>query len=202
MPTGYTDKINKGCTFEEFAMNCMKAMGACKMLRESNEMPTPENVKSKESKDDGHHQKELKKAMVKNSQSDDVILMGFTKYKEDKIKELEEDLVKNQKQIDSYTAMLDKVLALKVPTNEHQGWQDFMVKQIEDSIEWDDSSSYTKERLHAVKLLTPEKYLSERRESIQWNIDYHTKNDKRDDSNDEARSLWVKQALEAIGVSK
>ena len=43
MPTGYTDAIKDGITFQQFAMNCARAFGACVTMRDDpSDKPIPE----------------------------------------------------------------------------------------------------------------------------------------------------------------
>jgi hypothetical protein len=98
--------------------------------------------------------------------------------------------------------MLEKCKAFTPPTVDHEGWKDFMIKQLEDSISWDDSIDYHKEQIKKAQKLTADSYLQDLRKGIKSDIDYHTKHLNDDTERDDERSQWVSVALESIKEQK
>jgi hypothetical protein len=142
MPTGYTAPIEKGITFNEFVLGCARAFGALITMRDDPaDAPIPdafevekyhyewvENAKAEVLRIEALTEEECRAAAKKAY--DDALA-----YRENSIREKNELRAK-------YDAMLADVRAWTPPSSDHVGLKDFMIKQIEESIEWDCDTSY------------------------------------------------------------
>lgn len=143
MPTGYTADIKDGISFETFAMNCARAFGACVMLRDE---PTGGEHIPEEFAPSDYHAKAVQKAREELA-----ALMAMTPEQQERRAAQEWDaaetrrlmlLEERQKTRASYEAMLVKVRAWTPPTSDHVEMRNFMIEQIQQSIEFDCDCSY------------------------------------------------------------
>lgn len=91
-----------------------------------------------------------------------------------------------------YKVMLTQVMRWQPPTLDHVNFKEFMVEQIEKSIEFDDMSKYYLE--NQPELLTGEKWLSQKRKALMNELQYHIKADAKERERVEGRNAWI-QAL-------
>lgn len=196
MPSSYTAKISEGCSFKEYAISTMRQFGACVMLREEDGkvIPTQENVKDTST----YYEDRLAKAIKESERSDESILIDFDEYIENKIDGYREAINEHIILKFKYEDMIKKVETMVSPSADHNGWKDFMIKQINDSIEWDCGIEYYEEALNGAHNLTPEQYLKDNRDSQKSDIEYNTKHLKKQNKGNDDRAEWVKLAIEAI----
>ena len=143
MPTGYTAALYEGedVSFRDFVLRCSRAMGAAVLLRDhdSSVVPTPENVNG----GSGYYTSRLQDARTE--------LLHWQELKGPALEEatetfnaaqrqgLADDEAKRVRIGESYTGMIDQVEAWEPPTPDHQGLKDFMLQQLNDSLEHDAS---------------------------------------------------------------
>lgn len=196
MSTGYTNCIKDGISFEDFVMRCARAMGACVTMRDDPyDKPIPEEFKPS-----SYHTDEIKKfkkelvALKKMNQNE------FSQKAKDKfdseIKHKENAIKSNNKLRGKYNAMLIKVKAWNPPTSEHQGLKDFMIQQIENSIEVDCSNSYYESM--NIKLLSADEYFEEEHHLIMQELSYHSKEHEEELSCVASRNNWIKELRKSI----
>lgn len=191
MPTGYTAQIKEGYTFEEYAINTLKAFGVCVMLRESDDLPNIDNIKDKSS----HHQDALDeiKGFDKQAYLDD-----YDSHKSNRIKGAKEGIARNKELEKQYRIMLEKVELFTCPSSEHEGWVKFMKDQIQDSIKADCGGRFYEDELDRLNNMTEESYLAEKINSHKWSIDYHTDKLNKQESSNKSRQEFIGLALKAI----
>ena len=193
MPTGYTSDISKGISFEEFALNCAKAFGACVTMRdEPNDKKIPDEFKpsdyhSKAIVEAEKRYKKLKSISIEQAEKEAIkmfkaVQKQYNKWDKDKT-ELKE----------KYELMLSKVRAWTPPSNDHKEYKNFMIKQIEGSIEFD-CSFYPRD----FKLLTGENWLKKEIDEALYDINYHTKKDAEERKRVAKRNIWIKQLRQSL----
>lgn len=138
MPTGYTDCIGKGATFNEFVLGCARAIGACASFRESDEI--------KEIEYTGSHLDEIEDIKAEICK---ILAMTDAELEVEATKEHNEDLARRNEGIarvkalkEKYESMLEKVNAWTPPTEDHRKFKTHMVSQIIDSLKFDCSDFY------------------------------------------------------------
>lgn len=138
MPTIYTSDIRDGISFKTFALNCARAFGACVEIRD--EPGGGEKIPEAFKASDYHLKKAIEdynKLLVLNNmtpaEAEREALAAWQQAEKYRLAKLEE--IKNLRA--SYEAMLVQVIAWAPPTADHAGLRDFMIKQIEISIECD-----------------------------------------------------------------
>lgn len=181
MPTGYTQKVLDGGSFEEFALETSTAFSyLARSLSESGKLadgplPDPEKLAR-----DSYHGKELAKAQKKlksvlRMSFDEAAQKAKQEYDEEK-KSLQEGLAR----ISDYAFKLDKmvkaVLAYKPPdSKEHKAHKDYMLDQLKKTIEQDTDTSYYTERLAELKPLTGKQWKKKAIAGAKHDIEYHGK---------------------------
>jgi hypothetical protein len=201
MPTGYTAEVQDGeiTSFKKFALQCARAFGACITLRDS---PMSDDIP--EFKVDPYHSKMIHSTKEKIAeiesmtpeQCDEAAHKEFLKREED----LKESIAKDALEYQRYKKMLAKAKRWQPPTSEHKGLKDFMVKQLEESIEFDcmySSKSYpTKPDWPVPK--SGQEWRAEQLSSLNRSLLYHIKHHDEEVERVANRNQWVKQLKESL----
>lgn len=199
MPTGYTAAVQDGSITElaPFALQCARAFGALVMMRDE---PSNAAIPEEFAPTDFHAQS-LEKAMAKQSmllamtpdEAATAALSDFTA----KVAYRAEDHAKRQQHMERYTAMMIKVITWKAPTPDHEPMRNFMIKQLEESIDFDCSDVY-EGRPPAEQV--GEEWLAERLECAVRDIDYHTEKHAAELKRNAERNAWVKALRESLAA--
>lgn len=137
MPTGYTAAIAKDITFEQFVMDCSRAMGAMIMMRdEPSDAPIPERFEPSD-----YSAKKLVEAQAELSRlqrysENDATGAAKAEYAA-AVSQYAERAKADAELRAKYEAMLARVMAWEAPTIDHSGFKVFMVDQIKESIRFD-----------------------------------------------------------------
>lgn len=196
MSTGYTDSIKNGITFKQFALNCARAFGACVTMRdEPMDEPIPDEFKPS-----NYHKEEIKRIQerlvrIKSMFTIDIEIKTQKEY-ESELKGKEDSIKKSNDLFRKYTEMLSQVKMWIPPSDEHKELKQFMIDQIEKSIEFDCSDYYLKKQ---IKLLPPQEWKEREIEKLLEDLDYHTKEDIAEKERIERRNRWIKQLRESLG---
>lgn len=201
MPTGYTASVGDGkvTEFNEFAMNCAKGMGVAIMMRDE---PAGEKLSIEKCLDLSsieHHKKNLAEAKKRLKRTDEEILADFDKMKKEKIKAAEEGAAREVETKRRYEAMLEKANAWTPPTKDHEGLKKFMVSQLTESIDFDCGGNYYERQLEDAKVLRPEVYLQSYRDSVERDVEYHTKQLAETEQRNAERRAWIVAFMESLG---
>jgi len=194
MPTGYTAKIADGMTFKEFALGCARAFGALIEMRDDPmDAPIPDKFEPST-----WNREQLTKAQEWLTALDAMDLaqaqksadIEFDKEQSAYLKRCEERRVLRSK----YEDMLNAAKSWQPPTPEHQGLQDFMIEQINRSIDGD-CAEYPE---LAPKKLTGREWLDAQITQARWDIDYHTKKNEEEIARTNGRTEWVAQLRQSL----
>lgn len=190
MPTGYTVDIKKGITFEQFAMNCARAFDACVTMRDDPmDKPIPESFEPSS----WHKERldELSQELIQiNRMSIGEAEEQASESFERETKKQEKAIVEDRKLMEQYNDMLRQVKQWTPPTEEHIEFKNFMIKQIEGSIESDGMVDFYVK--HPPKRVMGEEWLLEKKNRIQKDINYHEVEDQKEKDRTESRNRWVK----------
>lgn len=195
MPTGYTAAIKDGITFKEFALNCARNFGACISMRdEPNGTPIPDKF----IQNDYHlnKKKELQEEYSLLSLEDNgfwlkKVISDTTKKEDQRIKWNNEKLELKNK----YLIMLNQVNDWVQPSSDHIHMKEFMVQQIEESIEWDCDVTYYSE---PTKLPDALEYKNKILRELEKDIAYHSKQHEEEVERVSQRNKWVKLLRESL----
>lgn len=189
MPTGYTAAIKDDITFNQFAMSCARAMGACvTMCDESSSAPIPERFEPSD-----YHAKALKKAREELGCLQE---MSITDSAAEADTEFDAETALHTKRIqdvvdlrNKYNAMLAQVDAWQPPTPDHEGMKKFMIEQLRSSIDFDCSTDYYGK--HAPVRLDARQWRQKKIDAIIKDIAYHVKAHAEEVERTESRNTWL-----------
>ena len=193
MPTGYTADIAKGITFEEYALNCAKAFGACITMRDDPaNKPIPEEFKVSEYHTNALAEDERKMQELMQMSEEEISLANTENY-ERLLLVNEKNRLANEDLGDKYEAMLAQVRKWTPPSSDHDKYKAFMISQIQESIEWDCSGNFT-----VPKKQTNTEWFNDKLDTITWNVNYHSKELKKEKEQVAGRNKWIKQLRKSL----
>lgn len=196
MATGYTYKIKDGISFEEFALDCAKAFGACIELRDTPNAEIPEKFEI-----DNYHLEQLGKTETKlhefKSLTDEEVSKIIESEYDERFSMLKKNIKDSRDLERKYQTMLSKVVAYTPPSDNHVEFKKFMENQIRESIKHD-CSDYYEEELKKLTKPSIEEWKSERKESLEWSIEYHTTHWKKAKEVVDGKNLWISQLRDSL----
>ena len=189
MPTGYTEDIKNGISFETYAMNCARAFGACVDLRDDPGggecIPTKFEPKNFYVDEITNIRSEL---LALRLMTPSEIEIHAAKDYDDKetrriirLKEIAELRA-------AYEAMLMKVNAWVAPTPEHAEYHKFMRQQIVDSIKFDcDTDYYSTPTIQ----LSGDEWLANKLKNLTDDLNYYIKMHDEDVKRAQDKTTWI-----------
>lgn len=199
MPTGFTSDIyeDKDVSFEDFTMNCARAFGALASLRDEPDAEIPEEftVASYYPKKIVEAEEELEKLKQMTDEEIAVVVQKeYIKQKEYFTKELE-----NRKALrERYEEMLRKVEAWQVPTKDHVSLKNFMIEQLNTSIDGDCSTRYYTSVLNDLRVQSVEEYRINSEEKLKKDLEFYTKYINEEKERVENKNKWIKNLRESM----
>ena len=203
MPTGYTAGIIDGKvkTFQEFAKQCMRAMGACIHMRDESfdkpyEPRTPSSFYSDELKKYKEELENLKtfcdQDFVNNKRKD---LQKDKEYHLESIKTAKKDA-------EILNDFISKANKYKPPTEEHQGIKKFMLQQLQITLEQHGDTEYHDKALIDISLelenLECNKIRIELKESILKQIEYYQGEYRKELERCKNSNEWVEVFIKSL----
>ena len=204
MPTGYTQGILNGeiKSFEDFAITCTRAFGATIHMRDEplSKPWEPEEPSSYHIESKNRLEEELSK--YERMTDEEYFALWRVSVKE-KIISNEKSLERvrmNRKILDRFR---EEALSWEPPTDEHVKFKEFMVDQIEKTIEHDGNDSYYIEEIERLKSkliggIDPAGKKAEKIDEIKGNIAYHMAKMKDEISRCRQRNSWVESVLNSF----
>jgi hypothetical protein len=194
MPTGYTAAIKDGITFEQFVMQCSRAMGAMVMMRdEPFDAPIPERFDPSNYHTEKLAEAEKLLAWYENMADSEVDRERLKEYQEE-VASRDERIKQAGELLAKYESMRDAVSAWVPPTPDHEGFRDFMLKQIDESIKFDcNTSYYSQPELYGTSAWRDIKIMKARRD-----IEYHRAEHAKEVERTESRNAWIKALRESL----
>lgn len=189
MPTGYTEAIKNDITFQDYALACARAFGACVTMREE---PTDTKIPDEFLVDEYYYS-------AVNEAHDN--LANFLSLTSDEISELyevhftkqEEQYEKTRKDKQAlevkYLRMLAEVQDYVPPSHEHINFKKFMEDQIRQSIDWDCDMKY----YDVPKRVPAMDWYKESLDYLQRAMDNREKSLEEEIERVNGRNLWIKQ---------
>jgi len=201
MPSGYTAGVIEGkiTTFEQFGKLCGKAMGAMIHMRDDSldEPYYPDKVNN-------YHIKTIEKLeneITDNLSDEEIIKLETEKILKD-IDYEERTLKDKENKLKILNEFLEKAKAYIPPTSEHEGIKDFMIKQLQETINWDCDFSWNKERLEKLKVdlknIDPKLVKKANKEKIEKDIQYHKEQLEKEIKRVNDRNEWVETYFKSL----
>lgn len=187
MPTGYTADIAKGISFEEYVWSCARAFGACVSMRDDPaDAPIPERFEPSD-----YHVNKLAELRAEryrivcltNVQADEAAAAEYAAAEARYQERLSEMRTLRTK----YLAMRAKAEAWTPPSEAHEEFRRFMVKQIDSSIDGDCCEKYMERPV----LKNGSTWRAEKFKSIDRDIQYHHDENAKEIARTETRNVWL-----------
>jgi len=196
MPSGYTEKILNGCSFEEFVWAVARGFGALIMLRDDIYAPIPKKfepsdyhfIRCEEAKNEVCRLANATKESLESEYAE-----YRKKFEDDRQRRVEG----NANIINKYAAMKEEVLAWTPPTSDHVGLKDFMLKQIDESMRFD-----VVEEQYFPTFQFYEEWLTQRRAKAEKDVLYHKKEYEEECKRVKERNDWISALRESLREAK
>lgn len=197
MPTGYTAIIGEGADFKRFVWSCARGMGALIDMRDMpSDAPIPDRFEVS-----SYHPERIVELEAKLVELDATDMVEFKRKIDEKytieVANAAERRGRDAELLAKYEAMLAKVEAWTPPTEDHNEFKEFMIQQIQSSIDFDCNSRYD----YSPKPpdCSPIAVLFvERRQSILKEIEYHKTKHQEELQRNEERNQWVKALRDSL----
>lgn len=201
MPTGYTAGILDGTitTFKEYAEKCSRAFVV--HMRDE-----PHDAKWKPREVSSYYQDKIDKYKEKyisyQNMSDDEITELTTKNLEEDKKKCIKKNIEFYEQRDKIESFLEQTKAFKAPTSDHSKIAEFMIQQIESTIDFDFSINYYENKLKEVdeelKNINPRVIRSDVMKECLEELDYNKDKLNEDKKMCKEHNDWYYQFMESL----
>lgn len=201
MPTGYTAGILDGSitTFQQFARKCLRAFVI--HMRDD-----PNDMEYYERKPSNYHTKEIKSAKkrletVRKATDEEIISLETKRLKEDRKYHIKanKESIEDKKKLESF---LKKSKSYSPPTKKHEGVKNFMIEQLQSTIDQDGNNSYHLKNLEEIDNrlndLDPISVREEMTKSAVWDLAHHTESNEKEIKNSADTNKWVKDFMDSI----
>lgn len=200
MPTGYTAKVEDGLSFYEYALNCSRAFGA---LIEMRDLPADAEIPDEFKPSEYHLEQlmqaslELKKYMaMRSSEAATAAKVLFETECRDR-----ENVIRKRKELKrKYEVLLAQAKDYEAPTPDHVEYKNFMISQLEKSIEADCDLGYYKRTEPVLK--TGEEYRKLMVDMALNSIKRHSEGYQKEIENCARRTAWVKAMKKSLAPYK
>lgn len=195
MATGYTYRvIEEDQSFEDFALHCMTAFGACIEQRDSND------IKPKLRKIDTYHYDKIKETAKKLSdfldKSDEDIQKEIDNQYQKDVEYYESKKEKDAKIKTKLLEFKERIYKLNFPEGDYNQYKKFMLEQIDETIKFDCSGRFYNKPVKP----SLNEYKNSKIGSYEHRINYHKDAWEKHQKNVEASNNWIKGAAKAIRV--
>lgn len=194
MPTGYTAAISDGITFKEYAMSCARAFGALIEMRDSPDAEIPEEFNPST-----YNLERLQDARQELTSLERMTMVEANLNAQYEHTASERHHTKRLEEIKDlrcrYEAMLTECKKYVPPTQDHAEFRMFMIRQIEESIKFDCSTSYYDK---PTVLLTGEEWLDSQISHAKKDIVYHEAEYEKECQRVKERNAWVKELRDSL----
>lgn len=193
MPTGYTDKIKDGISFEEFVWQCTRNFGALITMRdESFDAPIPDRFEPSSFYSD--HIAKLQDRLQ------EILSMTDAQLEAEAVAEYDQHCSyvyskrkENKELSEKYEAMITKVEAWQPPSNDHVRLKEFMLEQLKESLEFD-----CLEPRDDYKRMTGADWKIQQVARLQSDIEYYKERQQAEIECTEGRNKWLSRLNSSI----
>lgn len=198
MPTAYSNLIQEGATFQEYALACARNFGALVEMRDDPmDAPIPDSFPVS-----SYGQECLARALEEKEKYDfytnEDWIAQFQEYKKKQFEYAEKTILQKLETREKYEKMLEKVRKYVPPTEDHVNYAQFLESQIVESIEWDCRMDYYEDLILELKFQHWREYKEEMIEGNLGDIERAEKYLEGDKDRGEDRSDWIRQLKESV----
>lgn len=196
MPTGYTDAIRNGkiTEFKDYALSCARNFGALITMRNQ-----PADAKIPDSFEVAEHYTERVSQAQANLDtfdhcSDELLRVRQESEYKNSCENTAKRLTEMRLGRSRYEDMLDKVENYEPPTEGHVNYKEFMIRQLEDSIDADCNEEYCK----TPAMVDFDEWKTVKRKSLQDDLDYTKKSLVEEAQRVAGRSKWISDLKKSL----
>ncbi len=194
MPTGYTEIIDKDCTFQEFTIRCARAMMPLVSIREE----PLNNGAPKKLKSSSYHKNKIAELI---NELKDLSVMSVTEAKTATLKEHTrrtkaylKNITEKATSKHKHERMLEQVYAWQPPTTQHYGLKKLMLEQLtlvmRDDYEQPKPVCATGHTWRNIAV-----------KEAQRQLDYHEGQSRKEEERTAFANKWLAQLRESISVA-
>lgn len=187
MPTGYTEAVKDGISFEQFAMRCARAMGACIDMRDAPmDAPIPERFEPSDycATALAKSQAEFDRLMSMTAQ--EIAAAAEADYQR-QCEQHAERIAEKMALEDKYRTMLESVKCWAPPTDGHAPFKKFMIEQLSMSMDSDCSTEYDT----PPERVTPAEWLVATIKRVRENVVYLDREYRKGVERTESGNQWL-----------
>lgn len=201
MPTGYTAPIKDGISFNDFVLQCSRAMGACLSQRDDTTTPflACDEVPEFYGRNIAEAEAEVQRIKDRTQEQIDAEYKAAVAQAE---VELEKASRETADLRNKYNRMRTQVSMWKPPTAEHIGLKKFMLEQIESSINFDcEDTRYYTESLTSLVTQTPIEWHAKQLANAIQSLARHKQSLLDEQERVAKRNDWKRELCESLGVT-
>lgn len=198
MPSGLTEGIGRGFTFEEFVWRCARGCGVFIEMRDDPlDAPIPEKLKPSSYHKDAI--KEAEKEIRELEAMSDKEAAQKAREQYDRMTKKFETIVREKGELEAkYRAMLDQVDAWVPPSPDHVGFQEMMRRLINESIDFDCNIEYYTKLENAPVLESGVEWKARNLESAKEDLERHKREWQEGVERTESKNKWISQLRESL----
>lgn len=199
MPTGYTADIENDISFDDFLLGCARAFGACLHQRDDNTKIKPQLREVSTYHEDKllETEAELGAFLTMNREQKEAVGQEL---KDEAINSTQEYLNSKITLKGKYETMLVKAQAWNPPTPDHNNLKQFMIDQINESINFDCNLKYSIEELSKYSNMSALDFYNDKVEKLQWSVKYHTEENEKEIQRVEEANRWISALYDSMGI--
>lgn len=200
MPTAYTQGIVDGkLNFEQFLLLCCRNFGACIEMRDNSlDAPIPEKFEPSDYHVKSLAQSEAELTRLLEMNNEERIAFGEQKQRES-IESYELGLASRRLENGRLAAIREEAEQWEPPTKEHNGLKDFMLQQIDCSM---NNESFWLRGIEEAKAQSPMNFYAKAVKDAEFRIEYDRKAIKDEKALATGRTEWIKAVRDSINHQK
>jgi hypothetical protein len=196
MPTGYTEAVASGevVDFKDYAMRCARAFGAAVTMRDDPpDVPIPDEFEPSQWNAKRLVEVESEIAALQTATKKEIEAMAKSAHDETH-RNWQNAVAKKREMLARYTSMLCKAKQFVPPSEDHRPFAEFLIGQLEDSIDHDCSLEFYPEPVK----LDAATWKAKRLERLGKDREYHIRHQRDEDERTHRRNKWLKDLRIAI----
>lgn len=196
---GYTwQLIEKQLSFPDFARLCARAFGALYHTKEEGlDVPIP-----KELEPNAHYLNRLRDAFIQearlNVRPEEEWNKLFLSYKASCIQDMETGKKESQAKRDYMKNILTQVLNWEIPTEDHKNLKDFMIEQLESSIESVLEDGWYDDQINKYETMTLEEWKEQEYDNLRRNIVFYAEAYSDEVKRVNKCNVWIKELHQSL----
>lgn len=203
MPSGYTAGIQNGTinNLNDFIWTCARGFGA--FITQKDDFDEPPILKEKPYP---YYKNQVKKSLNEkqkyNEYTEDDWQNEYSKYVKTQLENINDNIKEKEELKEKYENILKQVKDWIPPNEDFYELKSFMIKQLEESINFDCETSFWEEQKNKILNLNVEIYKQDTINNIEESLLSSKRYYKEEVERVKSRNQWKQQLIESIGLPK